>query len=164
MGLLAYMYVCDASNSSVCNTEMVRWITYGREGMWLTDISPYLFMLNDGEERQFKYGGANRGDLTVTFLFSDWGSGQRAVDGTYASSGGQFDGTYNNECATSANLILQFQQMRHRLKSSPPLPDMGSTRTGQLCGMLRPPVLLHHGSAPDIRMAPHRLQQRWLRK
>ena len=95
---LAYMYVCDADNDTVCNTEMVRWITtYGREGMWLTDISPYLFMLADGEERRFKYAGANKGDLTVTFLFSDWGSGQRAVNGTYAFSGGQFDGTYNNE-------------------------------------------------------------------
>ena len=95
---LAYMYVCDADNDTICNTEMVRWITtYGREGMWLTDISPYLFMLADGEERRFKYAGANKGDLTVTFLFSDWGSGQRAVNGTYAFSGGQFDGTYNNE-------------------------------------------------------------------
>ena len=95
---LAYMFICDRDNDSVCNTESVRWITtYGREGMWLTDISPYLFMLNDGEDRRFKYAGANKGDLTVTFLFSNWGSGTRAVNGTYAFSGGQFDGTYNNE-------------------------------------------------------------------
>lgn len=95
---LAYLFVCDRDNSSVCNTESVRWITtYGREGMWLTDISPYLFMFEDGEDRRFKYAGANKGDLTVTFLFSDWGSGQRAVNATYAFSGGQFDGTYNNE-------------------------------------------------------------------
>ncbi|DAC55918.1 MAG TPA: hypothetical protein D7I11_02140, partial [Candidatus Poseidoniales archaeon] len=95
---LAYLFVCDQDNASVCNTESVRWITtYGREGMWLTDISPYLFMFEDGEDRRFKYAGANKGDLTVTFLFSDWGSGQRAVDATYAFSGGQFDGTYNNE-------------------------------------------------------------------
>jgi hypothetical protein len=95
---LAYLYACDDDNSSVCDTEAVRWITtYGREGMWLTDISPYLFMFNDGEDRRFKYLGANRGHITVTFLFSDWGSGTRAVDGTYAFSGGQFDGTYNNE-------------------------------------------------------------------
>ncbi len=95
---LAYLYVCDEMNNSICNTEMVRWITtYGREGMWLTDISPYLFMLNDGEDRRFKYAGANKGDLTVTFLFSDWGSGTRATNATYAFSGGQFDGTYNDE-------------------------------------------------------------------
>ena len=95
---LAYLYLCDRDNTSVCNTESVRWITtYGREGMWLTDISPYLFMFEDGEDRRFKYAGANKGDLTVTFLFSDWGSGTRAVNATYAFSGGQFDGTYNNE-------------------------------------------------------------------
>ncbi len=95
---LANLYICDASNSSKCNTEIMRWITtYGREGQWLTDISPYLFMINDGEERRFKYGGANKGDLTVTFLFSNWGSGERAINATYAFSGGQFDGTYNNE-------------------------------------------------------------------
>ena len=62
---LAYMYVCDRTNDSICNTEAIRWITtYGREGMWLTDISPYLFMFEDGEERRFKYAGANKGDLT----------------------------------------------------------------------------------------------------
>lgn len=95
---LAYMFICDRDNDTICNTESVRWITtYGREGMWLTDISPYLFMLNDGEDRRFKYAGANKGDLTVTFLFSNWGSGSRAVNATYAFSGGQFDGTYNNE-------------------------------------------------------------------
>ena len=92
------MYVCDRTNDSICNTEAIRWITtYGREGMWLTDISPYLFMFEDGEERRFKYSGANKGDLTVTLLFSNWGSGTRAVNATYAFSGGQFDGTYNNE-------------------------------------------------------------------
>lgn len=95
---LANLYICDEDNSSVCNTEIMRWITtYGREGMWLTDISPYLFMMDDGQERRFKYGGANKGDLTVTFMFSDWGSGTQAINGTYAFSGGQFDGTYNNE-------------------------------------------------------------------
>jgi len=76
----------------------MRWITtYGREGMWLTDISPYLFMIDDGEDRRFKYGGANKGDLTVKFLFSNWGSGERSYEADYAFSGGQFDGTYNNE-------------------------------------------------------------------
>ena len=95
---LAYLFICDRTNSSVCNTEAVRWITtYGREGMWLTDISPYLFMLNDGEERRFRYAGAEKGDMTVKFLFSDWGSGTRSVNATYAFSGGQFDGTYNDE-------------------------------------------------------------------
>jgi hypothetical protein len=95
---LAHMYICDADNSSVCGTEFMRWITtYGREGRWLTDISPYLFMLEDDETRRFRYKGANKGDMTIKFLFSNWGSGERAHDATFAFTGGEFDGTYNNE-------------------------------------------------------------------
>ena len=87
---LAYLFICDRDNEfRSCNTESVRWITtYGREGMWLTDISPYLFMLNDGEDRRFKYAGANKGDLTVTFLFSNWGSGTRAASTPRTPSAG----------------------------------------------------------------------------
>ena len=95
---LAHLYICDQDNSSVCNTEFMRWITtYGREGRWLTDISPYLFMLEDDQERRFRYKGANKGDLTIKFLFSNWGSGERAFDAEFGFTGGQFDGTYNNE-------------------------------------------------------------------
>ena len=95
---LAHLYICDANNSSTCGTEFMRWITtYGREGRWLTDISPYLFMLEDDETRRFRYKGANKGDMTIKFLFSNWGSGERPHDATFAFTGGQFDGTYNNE-------------------------------------------------------------------
>jgi hypothetical protein len=95
---LAHLYICDANNSSKCGTEFMRWITtYGREGRWLTDISPYLFMLDDDQERRFRYKGANKGDMTIKFLFSNWGSGERAFDATFGFNGGQFDGTYNNE-------------------------------------------------------------------
>ena len=95
---LAHLYICEASNSSICGTEFMRWITtYGREGRWLTDISPYLFMLEDDQERRFRYKGANKGDMTIKFLFSNWGSGERAFDADFGFNGGQFDGTYNNE-------------------------------------------------------------------
>ena len=95
---LAHLYICNPNNSSSCGTEFMRWITtYGREGRWLTDISPYLFMLNDDETRRFRYKGANKGDMTIKFLFSNWGSGERPHDATFAFTGGQFDGTYNNE-------------------------------------------------------------------
>ena len=51
--------------------------------MWLTDISPYLFMLNDGEDRRFKYAGANKGDLDCDVpvqQLGEWNpSGQRHV-------------------------------------------------------------------------------------
>ena len=95
---LAHLYICDANDSTSCGTEFMRWITtYGREGRWLTDISPYLFMLEDDQERRFRYKGANKGDFTIKFLFSNWGSGERAFNAEFGFNGGQFDGTYNNE-------------------------------------------------------------------
>ena len=93
----ANLRICKRDNASSCGTEFMRWITtYGREGKWLTDISPYLFMLDNDDNRTFKYRGANKGDLTVTFLLSNWNSGLRGQDADFAFTGGQFDGTYNN--------------------------------------------------------------------
>ena len=95
---LAYMKICDRDNSSKCGTEFMRWITtYGREGRWLTDISPYLFMLEDNDVRNFKYQGANKGTMTIKLLFSDWDEGERSFDGEQVFTGGQFKGQYNNE-------------------------------------------------------------------
>ena len=95
---LAYMKICDRDNSSKCGTEFMRWITtYGREGRWLTDISPYLFMLEDNDVRNFKYQGANKGTLTVKLLFSNWNIGERSTSGEQVFTGGQFAGEYNNE-------------------------------------------------------------------
>ena len=50
--------ICKSVNGgirhrAVLNSEMDA--TYGREGKWLTDISPYLFMLEDNDNRTFKY-------------------------------------------------------------------------------------------------------------
>ena len=93
----ANLRICDRDNASACGTEYMRWITtYGREGKWLTDISPYLFMLENEDNRTFKYRGANKGDLTITFLLSNWGSGLRGQSADFAFTGGQFDGTYND--------------------------------------------------------------------
>ncbi len=101
----ANLRICDRDNDSSCGTEFMRWITtYGREGKWLTDISPYLFMLEDEDNRTFKYRGANKGDLTITLLLSDWGSGEHAEEAVFAFTGGQFDGTYNNESRYNRHL------------------------------------------------------------
>lgn len=95
---LAYMKICDRDNSSKCGTEFMRWITtYGREGRWLTDISPYLFMLQENETRNFKYQGANKGMLTVKLYFSNWDKGEVSFEGERMFTGGQFNGQYNNE-------------------------------------------------------------------
>lgn len=96
---LAYMKICDRDNNTKCGTEFMRWITtYGREGRWLTDISPYLFMLQENDTRNFKYQGANKGMLTVKLYFSNWDKGERPFDAEQMFYGnGQFNGQYNNE-------------------------------------------------------------------
>ena len=95
---LAYMKICERNDSASCGTEFMRWITtYGREGRWLTDISPYLFMLEENDVRTFKYEGANKGMMTIKLLFSDWDVGERSSSGEQIFTGGQFNGQYNNE-------------------------------------------------------------------
>ncbi len=95
---LAYLKICERNDSSACGTEFIRWITtYGREGRWLTDVTPYLFMLEENDVRTFKYEGANKGTMTIKLLFSDWDVGERSSSGERVFTGGQFNGQYNNE-------------------------------------------------------------------
>ena len=96
----ANLHICDVDNTSVCNKPFARWITtYGREGLWLTDISPYLARLDDGQDYRFRYAGANKGLMTVTLLFSAWEQSGSPVasESEFMFSGGQFDGSYNNK-------------------------------------------------------------------
>ena len=56
-------------------------------------------MLDDGEDRRFTYRGANGGSLTITLLFSRWGEStvdHRPSSATFAFTGGQFNGSYND--------------------------------------------------------------------
>ena len=95
-----YMQICDElGNASSCGTEFGYWITtYGREGRWLTDISPRLYELIDGGDRMFRYRGANGGWLNVSVYLSNWGDdGLRPTSGELAFGGGSFRGQYNNE-------------------------------------------------------------------
>ena len=95
---LHYLHICDADNSSRCGTEFVRYITtYGREGQWLTDITPFLWMIQDGGDRRFKFSGANKMGVVITVLLSNWGENDIPFSAEYAFSGGQFKGEYNNQ-------------------------------------------------------------------
>jgi hypothetical protein len=89
----------EEGNHSTCGDEFVRYITtYGREGRWLTDVSPYLFMLQDGGLQEFRYGGANGGWLNISVFLSSWDDdGMRPTSAEYAFSGGTFRGEYNNQ-------------------------------------------------------------------
>ncbi|MBA45509.1 MAG: hypothetical protein CMB31_02845 [Euryarchaeota archaeon] len=98
---LQRMSLCDNTTTNSCGTEVVRYITtYGREGQWTTDISPYLFMFLDGGDRRFKYSGAEGGNLVITLMFSTWGEDDsRPVRGELAFNinNVKFNSNYNNE-------------------------------------------------------------------
>ncbi len=97
---LEYLKICDeVNNHSTCGTEFSRYITtYGREGQWITDVSPFLFMIKDGGTHEFKFSGANKGGLKLIALLSNWNDdGLRPISGEYLFSGGSFRGDYNNE-------------------------------------------------------------------
>jgi hypothetical protein len=97
---LEYLKICDeVNNHSTCGTEFSRYITtYGREGQWLTDVSPFLFMIKEGGVHEFKFSGANKGGLKLVALLSNWDDdGLRPVSGEYLFGGGSFRGQYNDE-------------------------------------------------------------------
>ena len=100
---LQRLSLCDNTTSNSCGTEVVRYITtYGREGQWTTDISPYLFMFLEGGDRRFKYSGAEGGNLVITLMFSSWDNDDsRPVRGELAfnMNNVKFNSNYNNESA-----------------------------------------------------------------
>ena len=116
----ANLRICNRDNTSSCGTEFARWITtYGREGRWLTDVTPYLFMLEDGDDRRFQYKGANGGSLTITFLFSRWsgeGEGHRPDTATFGFTGGQFNGSYNDPALYERSRVLDVPANASRVR------------------------------------------------
>ena len=98
---LQRLSLCDNTTSNSCGTEVVRYITtYGREGQWTTDISPFLFMFLDGGDSRFRYSGAEGGNLVITLMLSSWDDDDsRPVRGELAFkiNSDKFNSNYNNE-------------------------------------------------------------------
>ncbi|GMV43933.1 MAG: hypothetical protein AMXMBFR64_56490 [Myxococcales bacterium] len=76
-----------------CDTELVRWVTsYGREGEWVTDVSPLLALLKDGGPVTFQFGGANAYLLDLRLLLWDAGKGVRPVKALHLWGNGGGEG------------------------------------------------------------------------
>ena len=59
-----------------CSTEMARWITtYGREGRWVTDVSPFLAFFKDGGSHQLRMQSGNRYDFDFFIRLSNRNDG-----------------------------------------------------------------------------------------
>ena len=94
-----HLLLCDPADESSC-TELVRYVTpYGREGEWLTEVSPLLPLLADGGPRVLRYEGANGYDLHLQVLLWNAGKPFRPVEARYlwgrAPSAQTWDASYN---------------------------------------------------------------------
>ena len=90
----------DLADNTKCSTELGRWITaYGREGRWVTDVSPMLALLKDGGKRRFHLNPANNYVVDLAFRLSNRGKGSHPTDAQYLYSGGAFNAAYNSAYA-----------------------------------------------------------------
>jgi hypothetical protein len=93
------LLLCDPADEASC-VELVRYVTpYGREGEWLTDVSPLLALVKDGGHRAFRYEGANGYDLHAKILLWNAGKPYRPVEARFlwghGPSAQTWDATYN---------------------------------------------------------------------
>jgi hypothetical protein len=80
-----------------CGNEIARWITtYGREGRWVTDISPMLPMLQGGTQR-FRLRLSNTYDVDLDLRLSKSGDDLRASEMTPLWRGKGFNENYNTD-------------------------------------------------------------------
>jgi len=79
-----------------CTTEIARWITtYGREGRWVTDISPFLAFFKDGGTHELRMGSGNRYDFDFDIRLSKREEGPTPKAIRYLYSGKSFNENYN---------------------------------------------------------------------
>jgi hypothetical protein len=90
-------YLCDESDSTVCTTELGRWITtYHREGRWVHDVSPLLALLKSGGTRRIAFYSQQPYEVSLTLRFSDKGDVDRPDEVRVLYTGGGVSSTYND--------------------------------------------------------------------
>jgi hypothetical protein len=97
---IANLMLCDVADPTVCPTELGRWITtYGREGRWVTDVSPLLALVKDGGVRRLHLNPANSYVVDLSIRLFNAGKGSRPDEAIYLFDGGSFGTTYNDAYA-----------------------------------------------------------------
>ena len=80
-----------------CNVEIARWITtYGREGRWVTDISPFLAFMKDGGTKRWRLQSGNRYDFDFSVRLSNREKAMMPDSATSLFGGGSFNASYND--------------------------------------------------------------------
>jgi len=92
-----YLYLCDAVDPTICDTEIGHWITsYHREGRWVHDVSGILPMLADGGTRRFRIGISDPWEVSLSLRFSNQDKAQAPSETTPLFAGQYtFDEVYN---------------------------------------------------------------------
>jgi hypothetical protein len=81
-----------------CNVEIARWITtYGREGRWVTDISPFMAFVKEGGTQLWKMQSGNTYDFDFSVRLLNRGKGVQPNSVQYLFSGGGFNENYNTD-------------------------------------------------------------------
>lgn len=81
-----------------CNVEIARWVTtYGREGRWVTDISPFLAFVKEGGVQLWKMQSGNTYDFDFSVRLLDRDKGGQPTVAQYLFSGGGFNENYNTD-------------------------------------------------------------------
>lgn len=94
---LVNLYLCDADDPDVCDTELGRWITpYARGGRWVTDASPMLALLRDGGPRRLRFYTTQGYTTTLDLRLGVRGKAGRPTAATSLFGGGAWDETYNS--------------------------------------------------------------------
>ena len=94
---LAQLFLCDEADPSQCTTEIGRWVTtYGREGRWVTDASPWLALLASGGTRRVRFNAIQPYVIDLTVRLSRRAEAGAPAEAFSLWTGGAFDATYND--------------------------------------------------------------------
>jgi hypothetical protein len=97
------LYLCDEDDPSTeedesesCPQELGRWITtYWRPGRWVSDVTPFLALLQEGGTRKVAFYSQQYYNVSLDVRLSNQGVGHRPVAMEKIFTGGALDRHYN---------------------------------------------------------------------
>lgn len=123
-----------------CNRELARWITtYGREGRWLTDLTPYLSLLSAGGTQKFRFSGNNGQPIDMQLLFYADETPERSASMQYLWGrpwGTPFNPSYNAD--THPDVSFQVPEGASRVELAALITGHGNGTTSENCAEFCP--------------------------
>jgi hypothetical protein len=123
-----------------CNRELARWITtYGREGRWLTDLTPYLPLVSAGGPQFFRFSGNNGQPLDMEILLYTDETPERASSMRYLWGnpwGTAFNASYND--GKHSDVIFEVPEGTARVEVAALITGHGNGTTAEGCAEFCP--------------------------